>query len=440
MTKPMDEWRDAKIGEVLVPQGNGKRVQQGWSPRCLTHPADDDTWGVLKTTAIQAGSFDPTQNKALPETMTPKPGFEVHSGDILITCAGPRARCGVPALVRRTRPKLMMSGKMYRLRPTDDVDPSFLELWLLSPDAQSRIDAMKTGISDSGLNLTHGRFLELPVPVPPLDEQRRIVAILEDHLSRLDATDAMLAANAERVRAWRRAEHHKAIWETDASLRPVRELLSELMRNGHSARAVRGAGGGIRTLTLTAVTRGEFVEKFTKMTAADPQRVEALWLQQDDILVQRSNTPELVGTTARYSGDSDWAIFPDLLIRLRANESVVSSGFLAAALSTERAHQQLRDKAKGLAGSMPKIDQAAIGSAVVPIPALSTQTAVVARLDDVDRNAMRLGRSVEVARIRSAALRGSLLEAAFSGRLIGESSDLDHAAEPTADQPIGEHA
>ena len=87
----------------------------------------------------------------------------------------------------------MMSGKMYRLRPNQRIDPRFLELYLLSDDAQKRIDGMKTGISDSGLNLTHGRFVELPVPVPPLEEQRRIVAILEDHLSHLDAADEYLA-------------------------------------------------------------------------------------------------------------------------------------------------------------------------------------------------------------------------------------------------------
>jgi hypothetical protein len=51
---------------------------------------------------------------------------------------------------------------------------------------------MKTGISDSGLNLTRSRFLALPVVVPPPAEQRRIVEILEDHLSRLDAAERLL--------------------------------------------------------------------------------------------------------------------------------------------------------------------------------------------------------------------------------------------------------
>ena len=36
--------------------------------------------------------------------------------DTFITCAGPRSRCGVTCLVRTTRPKLVISGKMYQLR------------------------------------------------------------------------------------------------------------------------------------------------------------------------------------------------------------------------------------------------------------------------------------------------------------------------------------
>ena len=51
---------------------------------------------------------------------------------------------------------------------------------------------MKTGISDSGLNLTHDRFLHLPVPVPALDAQREIIEHIEKQFTRLDAGVAAL--------------------------------------------------------------------------------------------------------------------------------------------------------------------------------------------------------------------------------------------------------
>jgi type I restriction enzyme S subunit len=83
-------------------------------------------------------------------------------------------------------------------------------------------------------------------------------------------------------------------------------LLSEPLRNGHSARA-SGDGTGIRTLTLTAVTVGDFSEKNTKLTVAKPEDVEDLWLQPGDFLIERSNTPELVGTS-RCFVESLWGV------------------------------------------------------------------------------------------------------------------------------------
>lgn len=419
----LQRWPWAKLDDVLEPLESGGKLQMGWSPQCEKEPAlGDETWAVLKTTAIQPGEFVPDHNKRLPQDMSPRPAIEVRSGDLLLTNAGPRARCGIPCLVRSTRPRLMLSGKMYRFRPNPDLyEARLLEYFLLSPGAQARIDSMKTGISDSGLNLTQGRFLGLPIPVPPIEEQRRIVDILEDHLSRLDAGSRLLQSTHTKMTAWRRAIIDEAIWTKDFPTQSIAGLLREPMRNGHSARA-SASGSGVRTLTLTAVTQGEFSNRFTKITSAEPSRVSDLWLRSGDILVQRANTTELVGTTALFAGPDDWAIFPDLLIRLRVDESLASPAYVASAIRSERAHRWLRGRAKGLAGSMPKIDQGTIGALQIPVPSRDIQGRLVAALDDIDAAAVRMRRSTEHAVRAGAGLRRSLLAAAFSGRLTADRS------------------
>jgi type I restriction enzyme S subunit len=63
---------------------------------------------------------------------------------------------------------------------------------------------MKTGINDSGLNLTHGRFKRLPVVLAPLPEQHRIVSAIESYFTRLDdavATLERVQRNLKRYRA-----------------------------------------------------------------------------------------------------------------------------------------------------------------------------------------------------------------------------------------------
>ncbi|TCK63139.1 type I restriction enzyme S subunit [Curtobacterium sp. PhB136] len=410
-------WERHPIGDLLQRQSNKRVIQQGWSPKCHAHPAAPEEWGVLKTTAIQPGKFEPEHNKALPDTLDPRSNIEVKVGDLLITCAGPRARCGIPALVRHTRERLMMSGKMYRLRPKDRIDARFLEMYLLSPFAQERIDDMKTGISDSGLNLTHDRFVQLPVPVPPLEEQLSIVSMLEDHLSRIDAADAYLSAAERRVAAWQSAASAQELWHGDPPMMAVGRMLREPMRNGRSDRAAEGAAGGTRTLTLTAVTQNSFTDQFTKETVTPASVAQGLWLEPGDIFVQRANTPELVGTAARFDGPRNWAIFPDLLIRVRPDESLVDGRYLVAALRAERVHRALRARAKGLAGSMPKIDQRAVAETMVPFPDAARQREAIGRLIKIDAAAGAAIDQLRIQRRRSAALRNSLLNAAFAGEL-----------------------
>jgi type I restriction enzyme S subunit len=153
-------WIECLISDLYSPLADGRILHHGWSPQCEKEPSpSEETWGVLKTTAIQSGHFVPQQNKRLPEEMVARPALEVRVGDIIITCAGPRGRCGVACFVRSTRKRLMISGKMYRFRvPETHIEPRYIEAFLRTDTAQAAIDGMKTGISDSGLNLTHDRF------------------------------------------------------------------------------------------------------------------------------------------------------------------------------------------------------------------------------------------------------------------------------------------
>jgi len=199
-------WTIAPIAELLAPLDDGRVLHHGWSPQCQKVSAKaEGEWGVLKTTSVQPGAFCPEHNKRLPEKLAPRPHLEVRPGDLLLTCAGPRARCGVPCLVRETRPGLILSGKMYRFRARQGlIEPRYLEAYLLASTTQAAIDRMKTGISDSGLNLTHGRFKKLEVVLAPFREQHRIVEAIESYFTRLDdavATLTRVQRNLKRYRA-----------------------------------------------------------------------------------------------------------------------------------------------------------------------------------------------------------------------------------------------
>lgn len=234
-----EDWIETQIDSVFSILDNGKYINQGWSPQCKKNSSpSEDIWGVLKTTAIQKNEFWAHENKELPEDKAVREQFEVKDGDILLTCAGPRNRCGVACRVIKTRRKLLLSGKMYRFRANERIIITpFMTLFLQSQEAWVAIDRMKTGGSESGLNLTHFRFRQLLVKLPPLPEQRAIVSKIEALFSDLDSGIASLKTAQDQLKIYRQAVLKKAFegeltkeWRAKQQDLPSAEVLLEQIK------------------------------------------------------------------------------------------------------------------------------------------------------------------------------------------------------------------
>ena len=237
------DWLEVEIEEILS-KINGKLITQGWSPQCLKNPSpSNDIWGVLKTTAIQKGEFREYENKELPIEKTVREHLEVKKGDVLMTCAGPRNRCGITCVVKTVRPKLLLSGKMYRFRPDETIIiTSFLSHFLQSEEAWRAIDKMKSGGSESGLNLTHSRFKKLPLRIAPLPEQRAIVSKIEQLFSSLDHGIAQLKTVQAQLRVYRQAVLKKAFegeltkeWRARQTDLPTAAEIADLIKEERKA-------------------------------------------------------------------------------------------------------------------------------------------------------------------------------------------------------------
>jgi type I restriction enzyme S subunit len=155
--------------------------------------------------------------------------------------------------------------------------------------------------------------------------------------------------------------------------------------------------------------------------------VSDLWARAGDIFIERSNTPDLVGTAAMYSGADKYAIFPDLVIRARVDMSIAEPRFVEYCLRSPAGRAYFIEHAQGTAGSMPKIDQSTVEGFPLNIPSITEQKEIVSRLDAI----LRIEQLVEkrVARIvgRAHSLRESVLSKAFGGELVPTEAELAHA-------------
>jgi len=163
------DWEKSILNHYL------KKISQGWSPDCESEPANEGQWGILKTTAVVWEGYEQNANKALPNSLVPRSEYEVVTGDVLMTRAGPGSRVGVVAYVDKTQCKLMLSDKLYRVEPTKRIDKEYLALLLASARVQRKIDATKTGLAESQSNISQDIVKKLIVFLPEIDEQKLVV-------------------------------------------------------------------------------------------------------------------------------------------------------------------------------------------------------------------------------------------------------------------------
>jgi type I restriction enzyme S subunit len=162
------------VGAVLQSIVSGKSVQT------LERPAQDGEYGILKVSAVTWGEFRPQQNKAMPADYEPGECPRPMDGDILISRANTRDLVGAPVLVRGDHPHLLLSDKILKLIPNRAVvDREYLVRALRFPAATAHFFKSAGGSSGSMTNITQGDIRSAPIPLPPLEEQRRIAAILD---------------------------------------------------------------------------------------------------------------------------------------------------------------------------------------------------------------------------------------------------------------------
>ncbi|MFK5986115.1 MAG: restriction endonuclease subunit S [Pseudomonadota bacterium] len=286
----------------------------------------------------------------------------------------------------------------------------------------------------------HFKYLkESNFRIAPLNEQIRIANKLDSMLANVDAAQARLdkiptilkrfrqsvlaaATSGELTKSWN-GRNKKSSWRTERLI----DVIESKPRNGKSPKGV-DYETNIKNLTLSAITKGHFVDgKFKYVDLVVPEDSH-LWLKKNDILIQRANSIDYVGVSAIYDGEDNAYVYPDLIMKCRANDKVLTK-YLHYSLSSENVRKYFRNNATGTSGNMPKINQAIVSSAPIHLPATNEQKEIVRRVESLFTLAKKVEKQYSAAKARTNRLTQSTLAKAFRGELVPQDEHDEPASE-----------
>lgn len=185
------------------------QIEQGWSPTCDSVPAEEDEWGVIRTSAVSSGTFLAENNKRLPKTTEPEIRWQLCDGDLLITRgSGSRQMVGRACVARVGSRKLTLSDLVYRVRLTR-ADSEYVALAILSSQVREQIEnSIRT---DTGMTLKIRRddLADIRIPAVPYEAQSLEAAGLAKGLSLLNETRRVVEKQLDLL-----AERRKALVTT----------------------------------------------------------------------------------------------------------------------------------------------------------------------------------------------------------------------------------
>ncbi|MGC4792911.1 restriction endonuclease subunit S [Micromonospora saelicesensis] len=419
MTPLPDGWRWATLGEIAdVAGGVTKDSKLQSRPGLVEVP-------YLRVANVQRGRIDLSNVATIRVPPQKAAQLELQPGDVLLNEGGDRDKLGRGWVWQGQVPGCIHQNHVFRARIRDGSLHPKLLAWYANEVAHKWFELNgKQSVNLASISLS--KIRTFPVPVPTVEEQWRIVEILDDHLSRLNAAENYLAAASARCETMEISALMAD--ETVASSPKVvlRSLLAAPLSNG---RSVPTSDGGFPVLRLTAL-KGHRVDLSERKAGAwTIDEARPFLVRQGDFMVARGNgSLRLVGRGALVRDQPDPVAYPDTLIRLRLDQSRVLPDFLSAVWNSPLVRRQIESMARTTAG-IYKVNQKHLESVVLPVPNHDKQSQVCARLDQIKIAQERLTQGLTVSAMRSASLRRTLLDAAFSGRLTGRASGMDLAEE-----------
>ena len=299
-------------------------------------------------------------------------GTEVKPGDVLINITG--ASIGRVCVVPDEICPANVNQHVCIIRCGPLIDPNFLMLHLSSPSFQKLIDDTQAGGTRQAL--TKADIERFEVPSLSLDQQKKIAKILNQRLETLRQAQEAARQQLDEMKVLPMKLLTDFLNRASFPMRPLGELCSLL-----PAKSICLSGDkSVRVITTACLSETKFQLVGIKSGRMWSRDATESTVERGEILMARSNTPELVGRVSIFNGEASEVVASDLTIRILPTEEM-HGAFLNRYLSALYTTGYWKERAGGASGSMKKIRRSQVLDLQIPVPPLAEQRKMAAALE-----------------------------------------------------------
>jgi type I restriction enzyme S subunit len=410
-------WRWVRLGEVCII--NPRR------PRIFREPNKPTSFIPMSAIDEETGTITAPEVRPFKELSKGYTYFEEN--DILFAKITPCMENGKVAIARGLTDRIGFgSTEFHVLRPKSSVFSEWI--WLFIRRKQFREDAKKFFRGGVGQQRVPQEFLEhYPIPLPPLDEQKRIVARVEELMSRIKEAKKLREETKKQT---------ELLWQSvlaETFPQPGTQLPNgwRWVKLGEIAIVFSGTWGkdpsslGNDEEALVRVIRvSDIKETLTIDYASVPWRcvtqkeVKRLALRDGDIIVVKSSGSQakvISGRAALFEQQSEIFLPSNFVFAVRCNAKEVSPRFLWSWLNSEPLKQVIKQMVATF--TYPNLKKSDYVNLPIPLPPLEEQKRIANYLQEVHEKIQELKEVQARTKEEIKLLEQSILEKAFRGEL-----------------------
>lgn len=357
---------------------------------------------------------------------TPRSGLEVGNKDLFLVKEGDFilqvtfAWEGAVGLASPAEDGMYGSTRF----PTFRVDesrcfPPYLVQYFKTHEGREQLVKISPGSAGRNRVLSLKRIPEVSVPLPPLSEQKRIVARIDELAAKIEVAKGLRQKAVEEAEILVQTEISAIFEKAEAKGWTARYLRDYVTDDCYgTSEKTTSDSSGTPVLRMGNIQNGRLETRDLKYLHLNDKDRQKLVLRKDDILVNRTNSAELVGKCAVFDLEGEYA-FASYLIRLRLDTKRVEPRLVAFYINSPTGRAYMFSEKKQMTGQA-NVNATKLKALPIALPPLAEQRRIIAYLDNLQAKVdavkdLQAGTAAELA-----AMLPSVLDRAFKGELNNE--------------------